>query len=198
MKLSLKSFLFSSLALVFVLPVNGCHLQNESLQLHQPDFKEGQNPPIIAKNHHAGMPNPWINCQDSLTKAAEISGFSFPLLLSNYTVRAMKDLIEIRYPLDETRYLLVRKGKKTFAHEDISGNYHYYPKTEKTVLDNQMTMTLRRDGQSVYVMLLTTDMYLYSVNCQKGMTLEEVRTIYQVIAEAENLPQNPFIEKKSF
>ena len=61
-------------------------------------------------NKLIGISTPWSDCQDNLNKAAEIAGFQFPMLLSNYTVRAMKDMIEITYPLDETRYVTVRKS----------------------------------------------------------------------------------------
>ena len=56
-----------------------------------------------------GMPNPWTDCGNNLVQAAEIAGFTFPLVLSNYHVRAMKGMIQISYPLDEFRTVLVRK-----------------------------------------------------------------------------------------
>ena len=38
-----------------------------------------------------------------------VAGFEFALILSNLQVRAMKDMIEVTYPLDEFRDVVVRK-----------------------------------------------------------------------------------------
>ena len=56
-----------------------------------------------------GMANPWTDCRDNLECAGKIAGFEFPLILSNLQVRAMKDMIEVTYPLDEFRDVVVRK-----------------------------------------------------------------------------------------
>ena len=53
-----------------------------------------------------GMPNPWSECQENYSCAEKIAGFNMPLKLSNYSVRAMKDMIEVTYPLDELEMLL--------------------------------------------------------------------------------------------
>ena len=77
------------------------------------------------------MPNPWQDCQDDLNKASKVAGFNFPLVLSNFKVRSMKDMIEITYPLDEKREVSVRKtltlDEKTNPTYDISGDYSVYP-----------------------------------------------------------------------
>ena len=50
-----------------------------------------------------GLANPWTDCGTDFNQAAQIAGFTFPLKLSNCDVRAMKDMIEVNYLLDETR-----------------------------------------------------------------------------------------------
>jgi len=136
------------------------------------------------------LPNPWTNCQNDLTKEETLAGFAFPVVLSNYTVRAMKDMIEVRYPLDENRYLTVRKGGKIFAQTDISGDYHTYPIIEKIALDKQVNITLRRDEKSIYVLFFSAKGHAYSIHCPKGMAKKEALGAYRVIAEAENLPRS--------
>lgn len=116
----------------------------------------------------AQMPNPWQDCNDNLEQAAKIAGFNFPLVLSNFTVRAMKNMVEITYPLDEVRYVTVRKSQ-----EEING------------------------GDKIYVMYFGAESGYFSARCEQGMSYKEVEGIYKVIAEVETpkLPPEAFFEQ---
>ncbi|MCI1273982.1 MAG: hypothetical protein LKG27_06090 [Clostridiaceae bacterium] len=142
-----------------------------------------------------GMPNPWKDCNDDLKCAAKVAGFEFPMTLSNYTVRAMKDMIQITYPLDETRDLVVRKSSTETNNGDISGDYNEYPIKEQVSLPNGVIVHIRRDKKLVYVMYFSAESGYYSINCDKGMTMKEVYGAYKVIAEAEEPKLPPEVDK---
>ena len=57
---------------------------------------------------------------------AKFAGFKFPVVLSNYHVRAMNGILEVTYPLDEFRNVIVRKSNK-FKTDTLSGVYIDYP-----------------------------------------------------------------------
>ena len=88
------------------------------------------------------MPNPWTDCRDNLECAGKIAGFEFPVVLSNLQVRAMKDMIEVTYPLDEFRDVVVRKTTEDLYNKiDISGDYNNYPiihkRLDKVMIENR-------------------------------------------------------------
>lgn len=129
--------------------------------------------------------NPWVNCKDDLRRAEKISGFTFPLVLSNYTVSAMKDMIEITYPLDEFRDVTIRKTTLLYDKLDNGKNYSIYPIKDILVLNNGVKLTVRKKDDLIYVAYLAADSGYYSIYCQKGMTSEDVWQIYNVLAEVE-------------
>lgn len=129
--------------------------------------------------------NPWYDCNDNLEQAAKIAGFKFPLILSNYTVRAMKDMVEITYPLDETRYVTVRKSQEEINGGDNSGDYNKYPQNDVFTLDNGVNINVRRNGDKIYVMYFGAESGYFSARCEQGMSYKEVEGIYNVIAEVE-------------
>lgn len=131
------------------------------------------------------LPNPWVECQDNLEKAKKVAGFEFPLLLSNYQVRAMKDMIEIIFPLDEYRSVIVRKSENVNG-DDISGVYNNYPVNKEISLKNGVLMNIRGDNNKIYVMNMSASSGYYSAFCDKGMSLKEIEGIYKVISEAES------------
>lgn len=141
-------------------------------------------------NNLIGISTPWSDCQDNLNKAAEIAGFQFPMLLSNYTVRAMKDMIEITYPLDETRYVTVRKSQSEVNNGDNSGDYTKYVQNTILALPNGVDINIRGNNDKIYVMYFGAESGYYSARCEQGMTKEEVEGIFKVIeqVEAQKLP----------
>ena len=132
-----------------------------------------------------GMPNPWIECGDNLECAAKKAGFQFPLVLSNYQVRAMSDMIEITYPLDEFRNVTVRKSLTETDNLDISGDYNKYPISDEVVLKSGVVINVRRDNTKYYVAYFAAESGVYSINCQKGMSLNELQGVFDVIEAAE-------------
>ena len=133
-----------------------------------------------------GMPNLWTDCRDNLECAGKIAGFKFPLILSNLQVRAMKDMIEVTYPLDESRDVVVRKTTEDLYNKiDISGDYNNYPIKDTLTLDNEVNLLVRRDNNLIYVAYLGASTGYYSINCSKGMTKKELQQVYSIIAEVE-------------
>ena len=133
-----------------------------------------------------GMPNPWIECGDNLECAAKKAGFQFPLVLSNYQVRAMSDMIEITYPLDKFRNVIVRKSLTETDNLDISGDYNKYPISDEVVLKSGVVINVRRDNTKYYVAYFAAESGVYSINCQKGMSLNELQGVFDVIEAAES------------
>jgi len=133
-----------------------------------------------------GMPNPWTDCGSNLSCAAKAAGFAFPLNLQNINVRAMKDMIEIQYPLDSTREITIRKTTEDlYNRTDISVDYNKYPITDTLTLDNGVNFKVRRDGNKIYVAYLGAEQGFYSINCTRGFSKAELQSIYNAIASAE-------------
>lgn len=141
-----------------------------------------------------GMANPWTDCGTDLEQASQIAGFFFPVTLSNYDVRAMKDMIEINYPLDETRTVCLRKTNSAkFTTDtggeykgDISGVYIDYPVKKVMTLKNSVPVYIRGAKDKIYVMNMAASNGYYSAYCKEGMSIEEIEQIYETIAEAES------------
>lgn len=132
-----------------------------------------------------GTSNPWTDCNDSYSCAVKIAGFNMPLHLSNYTVRAMKGMVEVTYQLDEHRDVTVRKSIEEINGGDNSGDYAKYPENSTLVLDNGVEINVRKDGDKIYVMYFSAESGYYSARCEQGMSTKEVEDIYSVIAEVE-------------
>lgn len=131
-----------------------------------------------------GMPNPWTDCNQNFDCASKVAGFKFPMNLSNYTVRAMKNMIEVTYPLDENRDVTVRKSFVD-NNGDISGDYNNYPIKENMTFSNGVIVSVRRDKNLIYVTNFSAEQGYYSISCDKGMSFDEVYGVYKVIAEVE-------------
>lgn len=126
------------------------------------------------------------NCGDDMSCAEKESGIKFPLILSNFKVMAMPDLIEITYPLDEFRDVSVRKTTLNENNKlDIDRNYAIYPEKETISLENGVNVEVRQDKDLIYVAYLTADSGYYSMYCPKGMNKKEIWQIYNVMAEVE-------------
>ena len=146
-----------------------------------------QTEPVEEKPKLIGMANPWTDCGKDLKQAAEIAGFTFPLVLSNCNVRAMKGMIEINYPLDDVRNVCVRKTdtEKFSNNGDISGVYNKYPVNKEYMLKNAVPLKIRGTEDKIYVMNIAASSGYYSAYCKEGMTIQEIEEIYNIIAEAE-------------
>lgn len=149
------------------------------------NIEESKN--TIEKPKMVGMANPWTDCGTDFNQAAQIAGFTFPLKLSKCDVRAMKNMIEINYLLDEARKVCVRKtATEEFSNNgDISGVYTEYPVNEKIMLKDAVPIYTRGIGDKIYVMNMAASSGYYSAYCKDGMSLQEIEQIYETIAEAE-------------
>ncbi len=126
------------------------------------------------------------DCKDDLSCAANIAGFKFPLVLSNFNVFAMEDMIEITYPLDENRDVTVRKTTLNNDNKiDLNQNHEKYQVKDILTLENGVTVTVLKNGKNIYVAYLAADSGYYSIFCPKGMSEKDIWQIYNVLAEAE-------------
>lgn len=142
---------------------------------------------VANKSAKIGMPNPWTDCNEDLDCAKRAAGFGFPLKLSEIKVRAMKDIIEITYPLDEARIVTIRKAaEELYNKTGISGDYNNYPIKDKMILKNGVEFLTRRDENLIYVAYFGAQDGFYSINCTKGITKQELEKIYEIIATVEN------------
>ena len=138
------------------------------------------------------MPNPWTDCGEDTICAAKKAGFTFPVVLSNCQIRAMKGMIEVVYPLDEVRYVTVRKSDESLFPGDNSGDYTKY-ENEVLTLKNGVQINVRKNGDKIYVIYFGAESGIFSARCPQGMSEKEVEGIYNVIAETETkfLPKMP-------
>lgn len=133
----------------------------------------------------------WIECNQDLEKAKNIAGFSFPFEITNFNVKAMKDMIEINYPIDRKRTVSIRKSfelnRKLNEHAlfDISGDYNKYPINEDIKLFDSVWFNIRRNHDKIYVANFSAETGLYSINCSYGLTIEEVKQIFKMIEKVE-------------
>ena len=150
--------------------------------------KKGEQQPAFV-----GMANPWTDCGTDFEQASLVAGFTFPLKLSSCDVRAMDGMIEVNYPLDETRTVCVRKTDSAkIANDtggeykgDISGVYIDYPIKKEILLKGCVPIQTRGSRTKIYVMNMAASNGYYSAYCKDGMTIEEIEGIYDIIAEAE-------------
>mgnify|MGYP004462915973 FL=1 len=131
-----------------------------------------------------GMPNPWSECHENYSCAEKIAGFNMPLNLSNYSVRAMKGMVEVTYPLDENRMVTVRKTIDESKEIDNSGDYNKYEESVLT-LPNGVEINVRKKDGKIIVMYFAAESGCYSARCEQGISKKEVEDIYNVLAEVE-------------
>ncbi len=126
------------------------------------------------------------DCRDDLSCAKKVSGIDFPLVLSNYNIKAMPDMIEITYPLDEFKEVTVRKSTKNLNNEiDIDRNYEKYPILDTLTLENGVNLKTRKDKNNIYVAYIAADSGYYSIFCSQGISEKELWQVYSVLEEVE-------------
>ena len=149
------------------------------------------------------IPNPWIDCKDDIYCGAQKAGFNFPLRVQNYNVRAMKDMIEITFPLDNKRTVTVRKSEifEGLADEngikDISGVYNDYPINKNVKLKNGVIFSVRGDKKKFYVVSFGAETGYYSFYSPNGMKMKDINKFYNLLEEAE-APRYSFDEKNNY
>ena len=141
------------------------------------------------------MPNPWIECGDDISCGTARAGFNFPLQVENYTVRAMEGMIELRFPLDEKRNVIVRKSVTPEGEPDengiidISGDYNRYPVNKTITLENGVKFSVRGEENNYKVVNFAAESGYYSIICDKGLNLQDIEYFYKLLEEAE-APKN--------
>lgn len=137
------------------------------------------------------LPNPWTDCADDISCASKKADFNFPLQVENYTVRAMKDMIEISFPLDKKRTVEIRKSvvNDNDADEngikDISGDYSEYRINNTILIDGSVPFRVRGDKNKFYVASFAAESGYYSFYCKDGMKVKDINFLYKLVAQAE-------------
>ena len=137
------------------------------------------------------MVNPWTDCGENINCGAQKAGFNFPLDVKNYTVRAMKGMLEIRFPLDDRRIVIARKAITVKAnvdengYKDISGDYNEYPVNKTVILDNGVKFSVRGEENNYKVISFAAGTGYYSIMCAEGLTKEDIEYFYKLLAAAE-------------
>lgn len=126
------------------------------------------------------------DCKNNLEKAQEIAAFKFPVVLSNFQVKAAKDLIEVTYPLDEFKDVSVRKS--TLNNDniiDINRAIEKYPTEDILSLQNGVEVLVRKNEKKIYLAYLAADSGYYSIFCPKGLEKADIWQVYKMLAEVE-------------
>lgn len=127
------------------------------------------------------LEEPWVYCRDDMTEAVEIAGFSLNIPpLSNFTVAVIPgEVIQVTYPRDEFDSIVVCKSPYIPEEGDIHDDNSEYPETS-VITVREVDVSVRRDGDAIYMAAFTAADGIYSVSCTAGMTETEVT---QTIAE---------------
>jgi len=137
------------------------------------------------------MINPWIDCGKDIGCGAQKAGFNFPLKVKNYTVRAMKGMLELRFPLSDGRKVIIRKAQTHQGEADengmidISGDYNQYPVNRTIMLDNGVKFSVRGEEDSYKVVNFAAETGYYSIMCNDGLNKTDIEYFYDLLAEAE-------------
>ncbi len=138
------------------------------------------------------MPNPWVDCGTNMACGTKTAGFTFPLRIKNYTVRAMKDMLEIRFPLDSKRNVIVRKstsfetGTDKNGFIDISGDYNNYPTNKIVTMKNGVEFSVRGNENDYKVVNFAAESGYYCIMCDEGLQLDDLEYFYNLLKEAES------------
>lgn len=142
------------------------------------------------------LPNPWVNCGSDYSCAVQKAGFIFSLNVKNYSVRAMKDMIEIRFPLDAKRNVTARKSQRFEGRKvgiginDISGDYSTYPVNKIIELDNGALFFVRGNKKKFFVANFEDETGFYSFTCNSGLKVKDIKYLYKLIMESKAQTQN--------
>ena len=133
---------------------------------------------------YCNMQNPWVDCGTDMICAQKKSGLKFSPIGTKYDIRAMKDMIEVRYYDDEKGKITVRKAKIT-EFGDISGDYTQYPIRGDFEYNNIVFCYQAFEENKIRVVNFEDFRHDYSIACEKGLTKDEVINIYEIIKKIE-------------
>ena len=137
-------------------------------------------------SQQTGIANPWIECGQDLKCAKEKAGFAFPINIEKCNIRAMEDMIEIEYPFNEKNVIIRKSTGNNIG--DISGDYNNY-NINKELSINYIKFNIRGDDDrdKIYVANFFAKKANYAIMCDKGLNLDEIWNIYEIIKKADNL-----------
>lgn len=130
-------------------------------------------------NQSQQIPNPWVD-YNTLDDAAKAAGFDITLpekIADSDTVsfRAMEgEMLEIIYSADGDEIARLRKALGT---DDISGEYNNYETTFTAATANGAEITLKGNGDLVYVATWQEGDYTYSLSIENGAASEDMLNI---------------------
>ena len=135
------------------------------------------------------MSNPWVECGQDVSCAAQKAGFNLPIKVKNSSFRAMDNMIEVRFSLNGKN---VNLRKSQFAEadadeygiKDISGVYNKYP-VDKVININGVMFHVKGEKNKFYVVNFAAENGYYSFYCKKGLKIKEIKYLYSVLSEAE-------------
>jgi len=129
--------------------------------------------------------NTWTDCGKNIEQAADVAGFTFPLDLSEYNVRATRGMIEFKYKLDD-KTVVIRKSKDNEGNKgDVSGDFTKYPVNKEIRLSNGVAVKVRGEEDLFYVMYIETITGYYSAASKEGLKYDDLDEIYSEISLAE-------------
>ena len=157
---------------------------------------------VFAIHTALAIPNPWIECKDDIYCAAKKAGFNFPLKVNNYSVRAMKDMIELTFPYNK-RIVTIRKSvfyngeADENGIKDISGDYNNYPVNKTIWVKKSIPFRVKGNKNKYYIVNFAADTGYYSLTSKKGLKLKDIEHFYKLLKEAESLRYD-FEEKDNY
>ena len=122
--------------------------------------------------------NPWIYCFDNLNCASKIAGFDFPLVLSNYHVKAKRGMLAISYPLDEARNVVLSKSRSEFKTDNR-------PEWQEICFVDCVSAEALIKDNKIFLFYFGAESGYYSMRCDEGMTFDEAEGVYKMIADVE-------------
>ena len=132
----------------------------------------------------SAIPNPWVDCGSDMACGADKAGFSLPIKVKIYNVRAMDGLFEIKFALDKKRNVSVRKTQ-TYSGNDLSGVYENYPVNKTISLIDGVLFNVRGDNKRFYVVNFAAETGYYSLYSKEGMKEKDIKYLYNLIKDAE-------------
>lgn len=140
--------------------------------------------------------NPWVNCGSDYSCAVQKAGFIYSLNVKNPSIRAMKDMIEIKFLLDKHRTVTARKStnyegvKIGIGINDISGVYGTYPVSKMIELDNGALFYARGQKNKYYIINYEDETGFYSFVCGSGIKIKDIKYLYKLILESKSQIHN--------
>ena len=137
------------------------------------------------------MANPWIYCGDDMNCACKKAGFNFPLYVKKHTIRAMENMIEVKFPLDKKRTITIRKSTQCINGEDkngfcdISGVYETYPVNKIIYLRKSTPFMVKGDKKKFYVINFSAESGYYSAYSKQGLKKKDIKYLYKLLEESE-------------